>query len=275
MALPFVQVSFPGPLQPYGLLLLGGITAGTLTSWRVSRRFGIPGEDFALLLAAPVAAAFLGHIVDVLFYQHEPVTASLMANLMSGHCVMGALLAIALVTLLVTVPRRRDLALYADVVALGTLVAMTIGRLGCAIVHDHVGLPTTSPIGIDMPLARARWVLPELTGDGSTVRVHDLGFEELLVLIPLTVIAFVLLHRRLRSGMTAAIAAIAYAVARFALDFLRPATTDPRLAGLTFAQWCCLVIGALAIVGLVLVQRHDRVAPLASELGGRPGGRHP
>jgi phosphatidylglycerol:prolipoprotein diacylglycerol transferase len=120
------------------------------------------------------------------------------------------------------------------------------GRAGCAVVHDHIGVPSHAWFAVHFPQG------PRL----------DLGLIEFAFTVPL-VITFGLLWRRQRPfGTYLALMALYYAPLRFVLDFWRArtpvlqgdmvASADPRYALLTPAQWACI---ALFVFGLVLSGR--------------------
>lgn len=264
MSLPYFAVHRIVGLQPYGLCVMAGLAAGAFTTVRQGRRFGIAAADLGLVVPCALFAAVIGgHVFDVAAYQWEAARedSGLWLRMTSGQALFGALFAVAAVTALIGTARRIHLAALADVVALGCLVAMTFGRLGCALVHDHPGIATDSVFGVEFPADVLRWSGIEAP-PGSTVRVHDLGLDELLVLLPITVAAFALVRRRLNAGMLAAIVSIAYAVPRFFLDFLRLPATEPVHAGLTVGQWCCIVTVALAVVALRHIARKARRSAL-------------
>jgi phosphatidylglycerol:prolipoprotein diacylglycerol transferase len=252
MALPYFTMPSVAGLQPYGLCVFLGVAAGAATAVRQGRRSGISATDLAIVIPCALAAAVIGgHVFDVVAYQREVAStdSAVWFQMARGHSLFGALFAIAAVTALIATARRIHLAVLADVVALGVLVAMVFGRIGCALVHDHPGIPTDSFLGVDFPSDVLRWTGIDAP-PGSTVRVHDVGLEDLLVLLPITIAAFVLARRRLNAGMVAAIVSIAYAVPRFFLDFLRLPATEPVHAGLTTGQWCCIVTIGLAAIAL-------------------------
>src|SRR6185503_19849378 len=77
---------------------------------------------------------------------------------------------------------------------------------------------------------------------------HDLGFYELLFTIALTAVLFWFARKPRRPGQIIALAALAYAPARFGFDFLRAvdvARPDVRYAALTPAQWAYLATAGL------------------------------
>jgi len=278
MAIPYVSVNSwggSGGIQPYGIIVFLGLIAGGYAMVRAGKRFGIAVADTVGLAGILAGAAVVtSHLFDVAFYQwHDGARdPALWIRMFVGNSLFGALLGVAIALHLWARVRRLDLALHADLAAVGCIVAMTIGRIGCTLVHDHPGTPTDAPIGVDYPIEVVRYLYPEQP-PGTTIRLHDLGLYELALLLPLVAAAFVLIRRRLRAGMTAAILAIAYACVRFPLDFLRGPSNDPRHAGLTAAQWGCLVMVAVAILAIRRLRSAGAIAPLASELGGAPGGR--
>jgi phosphatidylglycerol:prolipoprotein diacylglycerol transferase len=116
-------------------------------------------------------------------------------------------------------------------------LAWVLGRGGCAVAHDHPGIPNNMWFGVRYP----------------DVGRCDLGLYEMVLLIPLA-LAFLWLRRKPRPwGFYCALACISYAPVRFCLDFLRvtdpiydtsglKAAPDARYWSLTPAQWACLAM---------------------------------
>jgi phosphatidylglycerol:prolipoprotein diacylglycerol transferase len=125
---------------------------------------------------------------------------------------------------------RRPWLVEAEILLQGLVVGWVFGRLGCTLVHDHVGRPGDFPLAIAFP-AGAR---------------HDLGLYEFLYTLLVLVPALLWINRRPRApGTTLWVVAWLYAPARFALDFLRHTdlpNPDPRFLGLTVAQYGCVVL---------------------------------
>jgi phosphatidylglycerol:prolipoprotein diacylglycerol transferase len=123
----------------------------------------------------------------------------------------------------------------ADVLAEGLVIGWVFGRLGCTLVHDHIGTPSSFPLAIRFP-GGAR---------------HDLGFYELLYTVLVLVPAVLVLGRRARPpGASIVVLALLYAPARFLGDFLRQTDlpgADARFFGLTGAQYGCVVLAAVAV----------------------------
>ena len=257
-ALPYFHVYRIAGVSSYGVLVLAGLALGIAATILPARRYQLPVGEIVALAGVLVAASLIGaHLLDVVANQRAEAAqdASLWWKLQIGISLFGALAAIAIVTPLWCRARKLPLAKVADCIALGWLVALVIGRIGCTLVHDHLGTPTRLPIGIADPTPDTSWTMYTPYADTVPHRlVHDLGFEELLVAIPLALVMW-LVSRRLRAGMTAAITALAYAPIRFLLDFHRLPESDPRYASLTAAQWGCLVMTALALYAVVPLRR--------------------
>jgi phosphatidylglycerol:prolipoprotein diacylglycerol transferase len=136
--------------------------------------------------------------------------------------------------------RRRQWLVEADILVQALVLGWIFGRLGCTLVHDHVGKLSHFPLAVRF-------------ADGPR---HDLGLYELLYTALVLAPAVFVLNRRPRPpGTTIWVIALLYAPARFLGDFLRhtdlPAP-DARYFGLTPAQYACLV---LASIGLALALR--------------------
>jgi phosphatidylglycerol:prolipoprotein diacylglycerol transferase len=249
-----------GFITPYAAALLSGIALAMLAVHRLAGRFGLPRGDLWALSGLLLAAAFIGgHLFDVIFYQWDDAAKhpEIWFAMGRGHSFFGALLAMAMTFVTWTRARQLDIAVCADIYAAGLIVAMMLGRIGCALVHDHPGVPTELPFGIVFTQAQMG------SSDEPVVRRHDLGLEELVLLVPIAIATWVLVYRRLRAGAAAAFAGLAYACVRFGLDFLRLPSAEPRYAGMTVGQWCCVVL--LLASAARHVARHGRVALLAGE----------
>src|SRR6185436_4812395 len=56
------------------------------------------------------------------------------------------------------------------------------------------------------------------------------------------------------------------------LEYLRPASTDPRYLGFTFAQWMSILAFGIALYVLAALIKRGKPAPLVEELGDVYGG---
>lgn len=256
MSLPYFEPpSLPirVPIHIFGAIVAVGITIGAAVMRRYAKRVGESDVDTRTVIAWVTVTGFIGaHVFDVLFYRPgevltNPLTLlAIWASISSYGGFIGGGLGFAYIAW----RRRLRLARWADITMVGLLVAFSIGRSGCTVVHDHIGAETSSFIGVDYPreALAEHGVLAQMHSDAPTIRAHNLGLEELLYLIPVNVLVLWLaFRRRLPHGSLAVLAAALYAPVRFGLEHWRLASSDPPYAGLTFAQWCSIAVFVAAL----------------------------
>lgn len=225
--LPLLRLG-PVALRPTGLLSAAGLVVGLAVAARAARRDGLDPQALVRAAAVAAAAGLLGaHLLHLLAYHPEELRDPwALLRLGDGLSSMGGLLGGTL-GLWLALRRRGGLLAYGDALALGLAPGWAIGRVGCALVHDHPGHRTTFPLAVAFP-------------DGPR---HDLGLYEALLLLALAAALRPLRRRPAWRGRLLAALALGYGAGRLLLDFLRADDlpgADPRLAGLTPAQWLCL-----------------------------------
>lgn len=183
---------------------------------------------------------FSAHALNVVMYKWyllgEPGWIGLLLHVEGSKSsfggLIGALFGLVLYTELFS---QRHLRLpLLDLCLEACVVAVTVGRIGCALTHDHIGAATTFPLAVYLP-------------GGPR---HDLGlYEFLLLLLVVLPTALYVQNRRFPAGVTAGIILALYGALRFPLDFLR--VEDSRILSLTPAQFCCVFC---ILAGAVLVR---------------------
>jgi phosphatidylglycerol---prolipoprotein diacylglyceryl transferase len=228
------------------------------------------GERFATWL---IVGGIIGaHLFSVLFYFPEKLARDplllfrIWEDISSFGAMLGGLTAAALFL------SRRAHAIdpslrwkYLDVAAFSFPFSLMIGRVGCALAHDHPGTVTTFPLAISLRTDAARALIANVYGGSgladvlppdatlATMGFHDLGVYEMLYLLVFVLPVMVLLDRRPRHpGFFLFAFLLMYLPVRFGLDFLR--LVDERYIGLTPAQW---VAGA-GFLALPLLWTHTR-----------------
>jgi len=242
VTLPYITVSPPPGVGVFGAALIAAGVTGVAAAWLTARALALAGGEAVAIAGLCAVAGLIGaHAFEIAWYRPEDAgDVRVWLRVTDGVSLFGALGAGGLVALLWMRARQLDLAAYADALAVGCLVALVVGRVGCALVHDHPGAPTALPIGVDFP---------------GGVRLHDLGLEELALLVPLMLVGMFLFGLRVRPGTVAAFAALAYAGLRLGLDFLRSPATEPRLAGLTGGQLGSIALVIATLIALVVRAR--------------------
>jgi len=125
----------------------------------------------------------------------------------------------------------KDLALYLDILALWLWLGWGIGRLGCFLIHDHIGRLSNFFLAINFT--------------GGTR--FDLGLLESILAFILFIIFGLLFKKitQLCAGYVLLYSFAAYAFIRFWLDFLRANDmmgSDIRYWQLTPAQWGMMLV---------------------------------
>lgn len=212
---------------------------------RRAPRLGLDADQTASLVAWVILFGFIGsHVFDVLAYYPERVLADplellkIWGSMSSFGGMMGGMLAAVVLT------RRRgwsgsDAFKLADTIGFAFPFAWVFGRLGCALAHDHVGVPTDHWLGVRFP-------------DGPR---FDLGLLELLYTIPIAALFFALDRKPRPTGFYLGLFLILYAPVRFAMDMLR--TGDARYLGWTPGQYVSILalLAGAAILGSALRRR--------------------
>jgi phosphatidylglycerol:prolipoprotein diacylglycerol transferase len=234
----------PFTLQAFGLFAALGVYVAAVVAVREARRDGLdpqPLSDFAVWGVA--AGVLMGHVVHLFLYHPEELSDwkrvfAFWEGLSSFGGLLGGVLAAAVYF------GRRPVRFddYADAFALGIAPGWGIARVGCFVIHDHPGLPTSFFLGVDFP-ASARLGF-------SGVR-HDLGLYDALALFAYAALLFALDRRGILRGRLLALLALLYGTSRFLFDFLRARPgdvpyADARYLGLTPAQYFCFGLWAYA-----------------------------
>jgi len=237
------------PIHMFGVLVAIGVIVGDRIVVREGVKRGLDARDVKFLNARIVIGGFIvAHLVSVIFYFPERIKQNplVLLNVWSGLSSFGGFLGALLAFLYYTKKEKIDRLAYADSVALGLSVGWIFGRLGCTTAHDHPGRRTSFFLSVNYP---------PLGGHPGGPR-HDLGLDELLFTIVLTIVLFQYNKKPRPPGHIIGLAALMYAPVRFGLDFLRAtdvALPDQRYAGLTPAQWACLATMVLSarLMGLI------------------------
>ena len=293
--IPFVAIDEAkiAPFHPYGVCAAIAFFAWDHVLMKMAVRRGFDRADFRVLT---VLIGVLGWTfawgVDALFYHPGQSLGSRFSiqGLSSTGAIVGATIAGILWTR-VWIRKEKDgwratrretrLALLptSEVILATWPVGFALGRLGCSLIHDHVGKAAApgslgSLLAIGFPRSAEDGVhhvfgpLHVITG-ASDVR-YDLGLLELLVLAPLAIGFALTWKRKVAMGTYTIVASLVYGPFRFVLDFLRAeegVTAEARQGGLTFAQYWSLAVIALGVVLLVRQRRGRTKSDDAADAG--------
>lgn len=262
----------PFTIHAFGVIVALAVFVGLLIG---ERRFAAAGLDRELggrMAWWAIVAGFLSaHLFAVLFYFPRLVIEDPLVLLRPWEHIssFGGMLGGALGLWLFfrfRAPEGVNRLAYLDVAAFVFPVSLMIGRIGCAVAHDHPGSVTSFQLAISLESPEAQSYIAavyanagmgaELPPAGALARMgfHDLGLYEAVYLAFVIVPVMLLLARRPRvPGFFLGAFVAMYMPGRFLLDFLR--VSDMRYAGLTPAQWVAL----LALVAVLVARLRARM----------------
>lgn len=246
------------PVDPWATLVCLGILLGLELARSRGMKMGFEPKDVVDGVVFTVLFGFLiAHVFTVLFYYPERLAKDGIWSLLKvweGFSSTGGFVGgVAGLWIFYRWIRPRDVLRFADLIAYGFPVGWLFGRIGCGVVHDHIGAPTTFPLAVTFPADHF----------AAGVR-HELGLYEALLTLPMVLLWHRLGQRDRPPGFFLGLFFALYAPMRFGLDFLRNAdlgTADPRYLGLTPAQWAMFAIGGGGAALVVWAMRRPGFVP--------------
>lgn len=261
----------PISISPFGVMLVAAFAVGY---WRLSwglKRLGLGDAEDA---SSIVFAAGFGGIVGAKIYYAALYRDWHLLFERSGLVWYGGFV-LGTVAVLWTL-RRRRLPLWGtlDAAAPGLALGYGIGRIGCFLVGDDYGRPTSLPWGVEFPhglppttayyLRREFGLdLPASVPDQQVLAVHPTQLYETLVALVIFAIGTRLIVRRAPTGRPTLAVLGLLALERFGVEFLR-AKDDRFLGPLTLAQ--AISLAMIAVVAALWWRTRPKVkdkAPLA------------
>ena len=224
------------------LLVAAAVTAVLALSEAERRGLDLGFAPYAA--AAGILGALLGGKLHWALAQPgglgpDPAAALLEGGVTFYGGLVGGLLAIIAVLLVRGVP----LPPAGDAAAPALAIGYALARLGCLLVGDDYGRPTSLPWGIAFPNGRPPALEP----------VHPTQAYEILLMVPVFLFLWSRRKRARPPGTLFAAFLALIAVERFAIEFLR---TNARVGlGQTATQWLSIAVLATAAAGWVWVRR--------------------
>lgn len=241
--LPSLQVG-PFNLQVFGLFAAVGVYVAAALAIRECPRHGADPRHLSEFAFWGVASGVLvGHIVHFLYHPEELSDWRRVLMFWEGLSSFGGLMGGVIAAMVFFTVRRIRFDDYADALALGIAPGWGIARVGCFVIHDHPGVETTFPLGVNFPASA-------YTKLGFTGVRHDLGLYDAIAFFTFAVILYALDRRELMRRRLLPLLALLYGTSRFFLDFLRASDVpypDARYLGLTPAQYFCFGLWAYGL----------------------------
>jgi phosphatidylglycerol:prolipoprotein diacylglycerol transferase len=271
-AIPFFELrvydlNVPGvgviPIDPWATFVCIGFVVGLeIARWRAIR-LGLDVRDIVDGAVFTVLSGFLfAHVFTVLFYFPERLREDGVLSILKvweGFSSTGGFAgAVVGAWVFYRFVRKRPALRHADVICYGFPFGWFFGRIGCGVVHDHVGAITTFPLAMDFDRGFGPWLTGSTFVDGIR---HELGLYEAMLTIPICAL-FLWWGRTDRpAGFFLGWFGALYAPVRFVLDGLRNTDLghqDARYLGLTPAQYGMIVLLVASVAFLVRLHRPAR-----------------
>lgn len=274
---PFIIHLGPLEVTGYGLMLMVAFLMG---GWLIARQLRERQlrEDYA---ADIVAAAVIGGIIGAKLW-YVALTQDLGALFSRGGLVwyggfIGGALAVMLNGWRLKVPLRWTMHVSAPALA----AAYALGRVGCFLVNDDYGRPTTLPWGMRFPEGlppSTAGNLQQLFGvpvprgiDPSTVlAVHPTQLYEVIIMLAAFAVLWSLRKRSYPIGWLFGLYLVFAGVERFLVEFVR-AKDDRFIGAFTVAQLTSVLIVLIGLALLAAWRRAPNPPPgLYLETGRKP-----
>ena len=267
---PLVRIHL-GPLaiSPHGIATAVGFAAGAWLMLPAARKRGLSDELVYQMLTRAAVGAIVGarffYVVNNFSDFGSPVEWFQVWE--GGISLLGGILGAVIAN--VTLFRREKVPFFRvmDAAVPGLALGIAVGRIGDLVIADHLGGRTDLPFGFRCP---------DVVDVGRTVGspcppgevVHLTAAYDFLVAVAVLGVLLVLRRRPRPEGQLTLVAAVVYALGRFAFDFLRE---DVRRFGLTGSQWVGLLVAAAVSVLLIRQATRQRSR---HEGGGDPSADH-
>ncbi len=315
--IPFYQVPVFDtgivPIHGFGLLVMLGFVVGGNIAMRRAQRTGLDPEAINRLLGWLVLGTFIGgHVGFGLMYKPEEYLRNPIEFLKfwQGLSSFGGFLVCVPLSFYFFRKFKLPVWPYMDSLAIGLAFGWFLGRLGCTVAHDHPGTPSNfwlakycRPVEghtLELPTWMVdskhphdlRWGPCQDGGEAilsvadkvpldfqGVLAAHDMGFYEALWSLSVFGLFLLLDRRPWKPGVFVCLLGFLYGPARFAMDYLRPESTDGRwfadtALAMTPGQFWSIAFTLVSLWGLVVRLRSNDApigptAPVSPEVGGR------
>lgn len=252
-----------GPLQitGYGIMMMVGFLAGGWVMQRHLRQLRM-NEDYA---ADIVVAAVIGGVLGAkLWYVGLTQDLNAIAS-RSGLVWYGGFIGGSFAVVFNGWRRKVPIRITAELVAPALAIGYALGRIGCFMVQDDYGVPTSLPWGFRFPQgspattaqnlsAQFGVPVPDGVGPLEVLAVHPTQLYEALAMMAVFALLWRMRNHGKGMGWLLGVYLALAGFERFLVEFLR-AKDDRFLAGFTLAQAASL---ALCVAGVIVMQRLSR-----------------
>lgn len=257
-----------GPLNitGYGIMMMAGFLVG---GWLIDRNLkqrDLRHEYAADITVAAVVGGILGAKLWYVAATGEVASLFTRGGLVWYGGFLGGAVAVLLNGVRLKVPTRWTL----DVTAPALPAAYALGRLGCFMVGDDYGVPTSLPWGVQFPQGIPPTTAGSLASNfgvpippGATpetlLAVHPTQIYEAIIMIAVFMFLWSRRQRSQGSGWLFGVYLVLAGTERFLVEFLR-AKEDRLFGQFTLAQMIALAIVAIGVI-LMRAWKNQTVPP--------------
>lgn len=236
--IPYVvidQITF-GPITIYtwGLMVALGFIAGILIALKEAKKKGVSQNEVLNIAIIGFVCAFIGSrilfVVESWAYFSENFF-EIFQIWKGGLSFLGGILGVVVGGGLYVKIKKLDFWKMADVFSFGAPLGFAIGRIGCFLIHDHLG-------------HLMKWPLPWGVNYYDGVR-HEAALYSIVLNLGIF-FALIFLRKKIpfKGGIFLSFIFM-YSVGRYIIDIFRAIDlpqSDPRYLGMTVAQYISLVL---------------------------------
>lgn len=228
-------------VSSYSATLLAAFMVSYILSGSEFKRAGLRDELRDYILMACVIGGLVG--AKLLFIMENATLSEFLSNPMryfaSGLTMLGGFAgAMVLITAVLWITKQNFL-YVCDVVSPLFILSSAIGRLGCLLVGDDYGVPTTLP-----------WAMSFPQGSPPTMLlVHPTQIYEVIMILAIFAYLWIIRKKPAPNGQLFGLALVLMGLERFLVEFLRM-TTPSFVPGISVAQLMSL---GILILGVILI----------------------
>jgi phosphatidylglycerol:prolipoprotein diacylglycerol transferase len=244
----------------HGVLMFIGIAVGLALTLPLAKKLGIQYEITYTAAIWAVIFGFVGarltHVIDDWSYYSQDLV-EILAVQKGGLGWYGALIGGILGVAIYSRLKKFSLGRFADAVAPGIILGLSIGRIGCTLNGDSPGMPTSLPWGFiyTHPDSFVPW---EYLG----LATHPAPVYEILWNVVTLVVLWRLWRRLIPDGSLFLVSLVMYSVGRFAISWFR--AEDHVLGPLHQSHIISLAIFIIA-AGLLAYRKTHLVKPESAQ----------
>jgi phosphatidylglycerol:prolipoprotein diacylglycerol transferase len=259
---PLVIHLGPVSLTGYGLMMMAGFL---MAGWAMQldlRQRGFDEEYAADIVVAAVVGGLVGAKLWYVIVAGDLDTLFRRGGFVWYGGLIGGIVAVLLNGWRLRVPARYTMEITPAALALG----YAIGRVGCFLVNDDYGIPTSLPWGLKFPhgmppttvaeLQHLNVTFPPGTDPNTVVAVHPTQIYETVLMFLVFMWLWRLRDHRHAIGWRFGVYLLLAAVERFLVEFVR-AKDDRWLGPLSLAQLTSIGMLVAAVIILVVLRAPD------------------